>query len=296
MARTGLRMMPTFPSSPLRFRTAGFPQYGSKAGLSDGAFPEAPDQRVSWFASVLRVARSQKGGHVQCRGPRLGTSPPFERLTSLCPRGPRSGPGCSVPIHQRLLAPSAPLAGTSRFPCKAGYTRRLRCTFRPRQPASGSVLSLFVPSRHVALICPRGVRRLPAPSVYYPARFALIHPLPWIRHSQIPHDPLHVGSPFRGFLVHLLAATCRVARPPLADPTRLSAGWISHCPLSPRVGAPLPAKPTRAFTSELSTSRSPFPLSDMTTVASGHLHRQDFHLLERQLASLHRGRGEGAPL
>ena len=25
-------MMPPFPSSPLRFRTAGFPQYGSKAG------------------------------------------------------------------------------------------------------------------------------------------------------------------------------------------------------------------------------------------------------------------------
>ncbi|MGO9606343.1 MAG: hypothetical protein ACLQAT_23630, partial [Candidatus Binataceae bacterium] len=25
MARTGLRMMPTFPSSSLRFRTAGFP-------------------------------------------------------------------------------------------------------------------------------------------------------------------------------------------------------------------------------------------------------------------------------
>ena len=39
MARTGLRMMPTFPSSPLRFRTAGFPRYGSKAGLSDGACP-----------------------------------------------------------------------------------------------------------------------------------------------------------------------------------------------------------------------------------------------------------------
>src|SRR3989449_2251603 len=39
MARTGLRMMPTFPSSPLRFRTAGFPQYGSKVGISDVAFP-----------------------------------------------------------------------------------------------------------------------------------------------------------------------------------------------------------------------------------------------------------------
>jgi len=40
MARSGLRMMPTFPSSPLRFRTAGFPQYGSKADLSDRAFPD----------------------------------------------------------------------------------------------------------------------------------------------------------------------------------------------------------------------------------------------------------------
>ena len=40
-ARTGLRMMPTFPRSPLSFRTAGFPQYGWKAGLSGGAFPSA---------------------------------------------------------------------------------------------------------------------------------------------------------------------------------------------------------------------------------------------------------------
>src|SRR6266853_104379 len=50
-ARTGLRMMPTSPRSPLSFRTAGFPQYGWKAGLSDGAFPDitqlksAPDIR-----------------------------------------------------------------------------------------------------------------------------------------------------------------------------------------------------------------------------------------------------------
>src|SRR3954464_6326988 len=39
-ARTGLRMMPTFPRSPRSFRTAGFPQYGWKAGLSGGAFPD----------------------------------------------------------------------------------------------------------------------------------------------------------------------------------------------------------------------------------------------------------------
>jgi hypothetical protein len=29
-------MMPTFPWSPLKFRTVGFPQYGFKAGISDG--------------------------------------------------------------------------------------------------------------------------------------------------------------------------------------------------------------------------------------------------------------------
>ena len=38
-ARTGLRMMPTFPRSPLSFRTAGFPQYGWKAGVSGETFP-----------------------------------------------------------------------------------------------------------------------------------------------------------------------------------------------------------------------------------------------------------------
>ena len=37
MARTGLRMMPTFPSSSLKFRTVGFPQYGFKASMSDRA-------------------------------------------------------------------------------------------------------------------------------------------------------------------------------------------------------------------------------------------------------------------
>jgi hypothetical protein len=41
VARTGLRMMPTFPRSPLSFRTAGFPQYGWKVCVSDGTFPGA---------------------------------------------------------------------------------------------------------------------------------------------------------------------------------------------------------------------------------------------------------------
>src|SRR5215831_17880765 len=60
MARTGLRMMPTFPSPPLKFRTAGFPQYGFKAGLSEGAFPvRRPIVAPLWFAFLLRAHRGQ---------------------------------------------------------------------------------------------------------------------------------------------------------------------------------------------------------------------------------------------
>src|SRR2546426_12578851 len=38
-ARTGLRMMPTSPRSPLSFRTAGFSRYGWEGGLFDGGLP-----------------------------------------------------------------------------------------------------------------------------------------------------------------------------------------------------------------------------------------------------------------
>src|SRR5215469_8765248 len=57
-ARTGLRMMPTFPRSPLSFRTVSFPQYGWKAGLSDGAFPHGvqlkPAPGIRWPSLGLR--------------------------------------------------------------------------------------------------------------------------------------------------------------------------------------------------------------------------------------------------
>src|SRR6266540_961714 len=39
-------MMPTFPRSPLSFRTTGFPQYGCKADISDGAFPDIASLRL----------------------------------------------------------------------------------------------------------------------------------------------------------------------------------------------------------------------------------------------------------
>jgi hypothetical protein len=87
----------------------------------------------------------------QCRSTLCAQAPPFKRLR-------RSTPGALAPDRVLLSrsiitypAPSAPLAGTARFPCLAAYTPCLRCTFPPRRPTTGSVLSLRLLSQHVAL-------------------------------------------------------------------------------------------------------------------------------------------------
>ena len=96
-------MMPTFPPSSLRCRTAGFPRYGSKAGLSDGAFPALSPVKPApgttpcqlRFASILRVSR---GG---LRTPfRVGASfsVKHHHSTDIC----RFTPGALAPVRVML--------------------------------------------------------------------------------------------------------------------------------------------------------------------------------------------------
>ncbi len=68
-ARTGLRMMPTFPRSPLSFRTRVFP--GTAGRLAFQAGPSQASSSLSllpacagraWFASVLRASRHLSNG------------------------------------------------------------------------------------------------------------------------------------------------------------------------------------------------------------------------------------------
>ena len=68
MARTGLRMMPTFPSLPLKFRKSSFPRYGFKAGISGRAFPAERRLRLGRFASALRAHRLPRLCPALCRG------------------------------------------------------------------------------------------------------------------------------------------------------------------------------------------------------------------------------------
>src|SRR5882672_881498 len=130
-ARSGLRMMPTFPRSPLSFRTAGFPQYGWKAGFPSG---------VCLDGQRLKPAPGM-------RHPTSSLHPPFVRLVvstvvPLCV-GPStrlrtaveghysSAPGAlaqvRVIVSRTVIAysaPSVPLAGTSRAHSSGGQPPR----------------------------------------------------------------------------------------------------------------------------------------------------------------------------
>jgi hypothetical protein len=124
MARTGLRMMPTFPSPPLKFRTASFPRYGFKAGISDKAFPHTR------FAFVLRAHCFHRVLPALCQGRCAGKAPPCERTQPLYPRGPRSGPGYVVPVHLHLVGPIRPTRGhISISPTRGLYEMPSLCLF-----------------------------------------------------------------------------------------------------------------------------------------------------------------------
>ena len=93
MARTGLRMMPTFPSLPLKSRTAGFPRYGFKAGISDGAFPMSTSSSRVRFASALRAPRFRHRSLVLSRGDAVRWHTSVQAALAALPQGPSLQPG-----------------------------------------------------------------------------------------------------------------------------------------------------------------------------------------------------------
>ncbi len=113
-ARTGLRMMPTSPRSSLSFRTAGFPQYGWKAGCSGGAFPGCcrlkpapgiPHATSGLLPPFVHLVVSSMIRTAPGRG--LDCAPPGGLVVHR-PRGPRSGPGCYLPVRPHLIGPIRP--------------------------------------------------------------------------------------------------------------------------------------------------------------------------------------------
>jgi hypothetical protein len=125
VARPGLRMMPASPPLPLKFRRADFLRYGFKAGMSDGAFPSTTrsSRRAVCFRPLCPALPRLVPGSESRDAVRPSTSVRAE--CPLCPRGPRSGPGYSVPVHPHLFGPIrptrrhnpiSPLSGLYRLP------------------------------------------------------------------------------------------------------------------------------------------------------------------------------------
>ena len=92
------------------------------------------------------------------------------------------------------------------------------------------------------------------------------------------------GGPFRPSVNALLSVSRGPRISGLPD-SRICYGLPSCSP--PLYGSDRYTRPTRAFTSRLPAGRSPSPLLDMTTTATGLLCWRDSHPLEWQLASLH---------
>ena len=158
MARSGLRMMPTSPSSPLKSVRRVFPGTASRLAYRPSV-PAPPGGKASSrhthpAAQLGRVLRALR----RVRGPALGVAARHSVEHRHAGDMHHPTPGALAPVRVLLsrsinthLAPSVPLAGTARFRHTTVYTRCLRCAGAPRRPTSGSVLSLRVPSRHATL-------------------------------------------------------------------------------------------------------------------------------------------------
>jgi hypothetical protein len=131
-ARSGLRMMPTFPRS-LSFRKAGFPRYGCKAGLSDGAFPavaslkSAPDMRVATAGLHPPFVHSAaRAGSPFLPGPQARSCTAMKWLAPH-PQGPPLETGLFCPGPSSLNRPHPPHAATAISPHGGLYAMPSLC-------------------------------------------------------------------------------------------------------------------------------------------------------------------------
>jgi hypothetical protein len=252
---SGLRMMPTFPPPPLSFRTAGFPQYGWKVGLSGSAFPHVAQVKPApgipcasrRFASALRALRSHTLRPALCRNNELGSTLPCEELSPL-PKRPslRSGFYCPSPSTLNRPHPSHsrahPAFAAWRF-IRDAFAVLMRLGDPRVVPCFHCTFLLGMPSSTTAgnplAVCAQFLRQRRLPS---PESERLGSP-------KFPHHPLPMGRIFAASLVRYALRPVGLLAS-LADPT----GYLSRL--------------SEAFTPGLSSSRSPFSPPGITTVAT----------------------------
>jgi hypothetical protein len=219
MARTGLRMMPTFPSPPLKSRTAGFPQYGLKASMSDGAFPSGvlvkpapgiPSQPLSLHPSFAqfrhdRAPGSESGStHASLRRCAKGSGLPTPGVLG-------SGSSYAVSIHHRLIRPHAPVP-------------LARCDFASRLYAAPSLYGSASATRgtfptFAAVLSTHAVDPTPAVRCAYPLYSHSDSRLPRFWSESPPATPVSASHTrrevrFRGCIVRFMLRPACLPCPP----------------------------------------------------------------------------------
>ena len=234
MARIGLRMMPPFPSSPLSFRTAGFPQSGWKAGLSDGALPVVRERcRDVRFASAFRAPRClYRYAPVLNPGTRCAGAPPCKRPLPLYPRGPRSS-RVMLSRPSSLIDPMRP----TRQLISISPTRLIRDVFAVR-PIARLGNQRVVPCFRGPLFVGMSSSGTPGTCrLHVPSSFAdnagLRHGVTVSAFPTPPPSDSRRGTLFRGFTTIRFRYDLPTCSPPLSELTGV------------------PPQPTEAFTSGL---------------------------------------------
>ena len=203
-------MMPTFPRSPLSFRTVGFPQYGCKAGFPSGAFLSdqrlkpapgmrrltsslRPPSRVSWSRRFSRTAPGQE----------LDNAPPWWATTPP-PQRPSLGSGLFCPGPSSLNRPHPP---HSRAHPDFTAWRLIRDAFAVRERLGDPRV---VPSFRCSFLPDMP----PSPTTESPTSiFSRTSMPPPARHSQHSRNPFHAGGRFRGFTGSLPLQSARLLAP-----------------------------------------------------------------------------------
>ncbi len=157
-------MMPTSPRPPYHSVRRVFPSTAGRLACQTGPshcihrlslLPECVGRqtvclrpsRTSWSESVFPLCVGPTTRW--CAALEWGCTPPQEP-------SPRSGLFCPGPSS--LISPPPHSQAHHDFADDATYTRCLRCAGAPRRPASGSGISLHIPSWHAAPYVPREIR------------------------------------------------------------------------------------------------------------------------------------------
>ena len=224
-------MMPTFPPPPLRFRTVGFPQYGSKASLSARACPGREEVKPTpgippspaEFTPRLRAGTGDNLGTQPVRPEPGNPARSAPRTTPLTP-GVLSSGRVMLSRPSSPIRPHAPVSGApADFVGYATYTAGPRWAGAPE--ATPETFPTFP-----AVLSARAVASTPVGSPPPPVVFRRRCQAPADCDRVAPHTSPRLcqqsptGTRFRRCSVYFMLRPARLPGPP---------GWLRRGDYSP---------------------------------------------------------------